>query len=103
MNILRQANILLCTNNQIRKGIIISVMANVRSEAERVRKLFLHDLEMATGDACRPGLFMRIGTFLSSFERDLYVQAGSLKITHSFLLSFYGVTASYIAVLASAF
>ena len=76
-------------------------MANVRQEAERVRALFTKHLEITT-DVHSPLLVLRVAMFLSALDRGLYILAGSLKIDHGFLFSFYGITATYLAVLVSA-
>lgn len=87
-----------------RGSLVFTAFGNVRSEADRMRSALLLDLGAATDLPARDsGLAREVELFLRVLE-DAYVQAGPyLSCTHGFLFSFYGILATYIAILYQSF
>ncbi len=82
---------------------MISVLGNVREEVLRVKSILLKSVGILTGGGDSPGLMQKVQLFLSSLE-DVHIYAGSLvKCTHGLLLTYYGLVATYIAILHSSF
>ncbi len=78
------------------------VIGNVRNEVERIRSILLVDMELITSDDDDGyTLSHKVHLFLSSVDR-VHIEAGSIfAVTHCFLFKFYGLIATYIAVLLS--
>ncbi len=76
-------------------------MANVRKEVVRIKTILINNLEIVTTEDYDPFLVQRVNIFLSSLD-NVFIQAGSsLNMTHGFLFNFYGLIATYIAILLS--
>ncbi len=83
-----------------RGSIVFSSFGALRTEACRFKSVLLVDLDLS-GQLSRhdPTIALEVQLFIASLD-EVFVQAGPyLNCTHSFLFSFYGILATYIAIL----
>ncbi len=80
---------------------MLTILGNVREEVTRVKDILLKTMGVLVDDSYSPALVRRVSLFLTTLD-DVHIYAGSfVKCTHGFLMTFYGMIVTYIAILHS--